>query len=189
MTLAQIIRMALRQLDEDPEDISEYDDLFRAYANEGYAIAVDGYWRPRQMRRLYTDEQGLAPIEGMDIRRIVRVWARRGEGLVSARFALTPDGRAIRTAHRQEELHAMCEIDMPPLTQDGDEPGLPEHAHAALADYICYRHLANGNLAKQKRAQVYYRHFLERMRGLRPDGYGSVTAFTGLYEATGLRRF
>ena len=40
MTLAEIMRLALRQLDEDPADISDFSDLFRSYANIGYKIAV-----------------------------------------------------------------------------------------------------------------------------------------------------
>ena len=40
MTLAEIMRLALRQLDEDPADISEFADLFRSYANLGYKLLV-----------------------------------------------------------------------------------------------------------------------------------------------------
>ena len=35
MTLVQIMRLALRQLDEDVADLAEYRDLFVAYANQG----------------------------------------------------------------------------------------------------------------------------------------------------------
>ena len=48
MTVSQIMKLALRQLDEDAEDISEYDDLFKTDLNSGYAIAVRGYLRPRE---------------------------------------------------------------------------------------------------------------------------------------------
>ena len=58
MTVSQIMKLALRQLDEDAEDISEYDDLFKTYLNSGYAIAVRGYLRPREMRVLLTDGEG-----------------------------------------------------------------------------------------------------------------------------------
>ena len=47
MTLAQIMKLALRQLDEDTEDVGEYEELFKVYANTGYAIAVRSYLRPR----------------------------------------------------------------------------------------------------------------------------------------------
>lgn len=183
MTLAQIMTLALRQLDEDAEDLSEYDDVFRAYAAEGYAIAMREYVRPRAVRLLYADGRGIACLEGQDIRRVVAVTDEKGRTI---RFALLPDGRHIRTGARDAPLSALCEIEMPPLAGDTDEPRMPEYAHAALADYICYRHLSSGNLAKQNRAQFYYRSFLTQMGALRPDGFGSVTRFHGLYEATGL---
>lgn len=43
MTLAQIMRFALLQLDEDPADIDEYADLFRMYANDGYTELIEQY--------------------------------------------------------------------------------------------------------------------------------------------------
>lgn len=184
MTLAQIMTLALRQLDEDPEDLSEYDDVFRAYAAEGYAIAMREYVRPRAFRSLYADGRGIACLEGQDIRRVIS--AADGEGR-SVCFALLPDGRHIRVNARDAEITALCEIDAPPLMDDTDEPRMSEHVHAALADYICYRHLSSGNLAKQSRAQFYYRSFLEQMGRLRAQGFGSVTSFSGLYEVTGLR--
>lgn len=46
MTLSQIIAQALRQLDEDAEDVSEYEERFRVYANMGYDIAVREYLKP-----------------------------------------------------------------------------------------------------------------------------------------------
>ena len=50
MTLSQIIAQALRQLDEDAEDVSEYEERFRVYANMGYDIAVREYLKPRWTR-------------------------------------------------------------------------------------------------------------------------------------------
>ena len=35
MTLSQIIAQALRQLGEDPQDVSEYEEAFKVYANMG----------------------------------------------------------------------------------------------------------------------------------------------------------
>ena len=49
MTLSQIIAQALRQLDEDAEDVSEYEERFRVYANMGYDIAVREYLKPRRI--------------------------------------------------------------------------------------------------------------------------------------------
>ena len=49
MTLSQIIAQALRQLDEDAEDVSEYEERFRVYANMGYDIAVREYLKPRRV--------------------------------------------------------------------------------------------------------------------------------------------
>ena len=64
---------------------------------------------------------------------------------------------------------------------------LPAYAHAALSDYICYRHLSSGNLAKQSRAQFYQNSFYQEMNRIRPQGMGSVTRMRNLYEATDVR--
>ena len=50
MTLVQIMRLALRQLDEDVADLAEYRDLFVAYANQGYQIALTQYVKPDEAR-------------------------------------------------------------------------------------------------------------------------------------------
>ena len=49
MTLSQIIAQALRQLGEDPQDVSEYEETFKIYANMGYDIAVREYLKPKRM--------------------------------------------------------------------------------------------------------------------------------------------
>ncbi|MEI3413646.1 MAG: hypothetical protein V8Q88_00480 [Christensenellales bacterium] len=79
------------------------------------------------------------------------------------------------------------EVAFYPLEDGQDEPQLPEYAHAALADYICYRHLSSGNLAKQSRAQFYQTSFYQAMQRIRPEGMGSVTRFRNLYEVTDAR--
>ena len=60
MTLSQIIAQALRQLDEDAEDVSEYEERFRVYANMGYDIAVREYLKPRRVFYTEVDESGSA---------------------------------------------------------------------------------------------------------------------------------
>lgn len=188
MTLAQMMKMALRQLDEAPEDLSEYDELFRSYANAGYQMAVGNYLRPREMRVLETDEHGRAQIAAQGIRRVITLEHadRRCGGEVL--FQLEEDGRAIRTACPGARLHALCEVRYPEMARDSDEPRLPESVHPALADYICYRWLSTGSPAKQKRAQVFYAQYLQAMQQLEPDGYRSVTRERRLYRATDVRR-
>ncbi len=186
MTLSQIITQALRQLDEDPEDVSEYEELFRAYANMGYDIAVRDYLKPRQRFCLPEDAKGIAFLPDARIVRVVELWDEDGRSVPSQ---LMPDGRALRVLNprgEERELMALCEIVYPPLEEENDEPRIPAFAHPALCDYICYRHLSSGNLAKQSRAQFYYRSFLEQMNRIRPEGMGSVTRYKNLYEVTGL---
>jgi len=62
MTLAGLMKLALKQLDETPEDISEYDELFASYANMGYMIALRLFLRPRESFTLATDRDGRADI-------------------------------------------------------------------------------------------------------------------------------
>ena len=68
-----------------------------------------------------------------------------------------------------------------------DEPQLPQYAHAALADYICYRHLSSGSLSKQSRAEFFRQSFYQQMRALSHEGEGSVTRKKNLYAVTDAR--
>ena len=189
MTLSQIMKLALRQLDEDTEDVSEYEDLFRVYANTGYAIAVRGYLHPRELRELVTDEQGCAFTEGMDVERVIELTRADSDAAARERVPCIPlaDGSGVRTGLARTRLDALCEVRYPEMTEGADEPRLPQEAHAALADYICYRHLSSGSLAKQSRAKFFLTSFYQAMQRMRPAGTGSVTARKNLYEATRLR--
>lgn len=184
MTLAGIMKLALRQLDEAAEDISEYDELFRSYANMGYMIALRMFYRPRENYLLMTDEKGRADIRGLPVVRVIELKNDQEENVY---FALEADGQAIRTREREQMLTALCEVERPPLERDADEPALPAYAHAALADYICYRHLSSGNLAKQSRAEFFRQSFYQQMRALPQQGTGSVTGLKNLYTVTDAR--
>lgn len=187
MTLSQIIAQALRQLDEDAEDVSEYEESFKVYANMGYDIAVREYLKPRRIFYTDVDENGHASVPGLTVTRVVEL--RDGDGF-DVGYDLDPDGRGFRVWRDDLEgqtLQAVCEVAFYPLEEGKDEPQLPEYAHPALADYICYRHLSSGNLAKQSRAQFYQNSFYQAMQRIRPQGMGSVTRFKNLYEVTDAR--
>ena len=181
MTLANIMKLALRQLDEAAEDIGEYDALFRSYANMGYMIALRLYLKPRETFELTCDKGGRADIRALPIGRVVQVWDKMGRCLP---FDLTGDGAQLCTGVPNAEIRALCEIERPAMEKDTDEPELPEYAQPALADYICYRHLSSGNLAKQSRARFFETSFYQQMRAMRPQGAGSVTRLCNLYAAT-----
>lgn len=181
MTLAQIMELALRQLDEDISDIAEFDTLFCAYANEGYATAQSKWYHPRETIIFQTDENGCAPI---DTKNIVHVLQLHNDAGFKVPFCVSPDRKYFRARLKEEELYALCEIRYPRLENPQDEPLLPEHVHGALADYICYRHLLNGNAAKQQRAQMYLMQFERAMRELPSQGADSVTHMRNLYEAS-----
>lgn len=184
MRLGEIMQLALRQLDEDPADISEYDDLFRRYANEGYQIVMRDILKPRARVTIETDDAGQAAIDGLGIVRIVELKDGAGRDVW---FNLSVDGKAIYTREREKTLHAVCEMECGMLTLDQDEPAFPVWAHACLADYICYRHLSAGNMAKQSRAQFYLNAFYQTARRIRPQGTGSVTRMKNLYAVTDAR--
>jgi len=181
MTLSGMMKLALRQLDELPEDISEYDELFRSYANMGYMIAARLFYRPRETFTLRTDETGRAELCALPIERVIE--ARDGAGKETY-FELSADGQTIRTPVRGGEISLLCEVRVSPMTADSDEPRLPRYVHPALADYICYRHLSSGSLAKQRRAEFFYQSFYQQMRMLRTQGAGSITRQKNLYSAT-----
>lgn len=183
MTLAQIMELALRQLDEDISDIAEFDTLFQHYANEGYVTAQRKYYHPREEFMFSTDENGCASIDGMGIVRILELHNDAG---FKVPYEVSPDGRKIRARLKEEELYATCEISYPMLKRPEDAPLLPEEVHGALADYICYRHLCNGNSAKQSRAQLYLMQYERAMRELGTQGAESVTRMHGLYEASSI---
>ena len=169
MTLSQLIAHALRQLDENAEDVSEYEESFKVYANMGYDIAVREYLKPRRTFCVDVDEKGNAPVPGMLVTRVVELRDEYGRDVTG------------------KTLRAVCEVAFYPMEDGNDEPQIPEYAHAALADYICYRHLSSGNLAKQSRAQFYQNSFYQTMQRIRPQGMGSVTRFEHLYEVTDAR--
>ena len=184
MTLAEIMRLALRQLDEDPADISDFADLFRSYANIGYKIAVTQYYKPVETLVLRTDDTGKCYIDGMGIERIVSLQDDMERDVY---YDLSPDGTTISTIKKNAKLTAVVGVEYPPMQEDTDEPRIPEYAHHALADYICYRHLLAGNAAKQSRATAYLQQFMQAMQMIRPQGSGSVTRFKNLYTATDIR--
>ena len=90
MTLSQIIAQALRQLDEDAEDVSEYEERFRVYANMGYDIAVREYLKPRRIFYTEVDEEGNAPVPGLTVVRVIELRDKNGFDIG---FDLDPCGR------------------------------------------------------------------------------------------------
>ena len=92
MTLSQLIAHALRQLDEDAEDVSEYEESFKVYANMGYDIAVREYLKPRRIFYTDVDEEGNAPVPGMLATRVVEL---RDEYGYDVGYDLDPDGRGL----------------------------------------------------------------------------------------------
>jgi len=184
MTLANIMRLALRQLDEAPEDIAEYDELFKSYANMGYMIAIRMFYRPREIYALMTDEKGRADLCALPIRRVVRVTDEKNR---EKSFDIDADGLAIHTGEKEKMLYVLCEVEREAMQNATDEPRLPEYAHAALADYICYRHLSSGSLSKQSRAEFFRQSFYQQMHALSYEGEGSVTRMKNLYAVTDAR--
>ena len=189
MTLSQLIAHALRQLDEDAEDVSEYEERFRVYANMGYDIAVREYLKPRRIFYTEVDEEGNAPVPGLTVVRVIEL---RDENGFDVGFDLDPCGRCFhvwRDDLAGQTLRAVCEVAFYPMEDGSDEPQIPECAQAYLADYICYRHLSNGNPVKQRQAQFYLNSFLRGMQRLRPQGMGSVTHRTHIYDVTDARYY
>ena len=184
MTLANIMKLALSQLDEAPEDITEYDELFRSYANMGYMIAIRLFYKPRETFVLTTDGKGSVPLGTLPIRRVVGVKNAQGKSVC---FQLAADGLSIETNEKEKALYVLCEVEREALQKATDEPQLPDFAHAALADYICYRHLSSGNLSKQSRAEFFRESFYQQMRALGYEGQGSVTRTKNLYAVTDAR--
>lgn len=180
MRLAQIIKLALRQLDEDPADIADYEELFTSYANMGYAIAMKQYYKPRETMRTETDARGSVYIQGMGIERVIKVLSPWGS---EAGFTISDDGAQLQTGLPEMEVTIVYEPEAQHLGMQ-DEPKFPGSAHHALADYICYRHLSSGNLAKQSRAEFFRSAFYQQMNTIRPQSAGSVTRMKNLYAAT-----
>lgn len=185
MTYAQIKQLALRQLDEDPHDMSEFDDLLNVYVNEGYQTALIDYAKPREVFTLRTDKDGDADISGLNIRQIVQV-LEHPHGY-SAWATQDAAGNKLHTAVYRGEIRLTALVTYPDMTEENETPRLPDWAHAALADYACFRYLSNGNMAKQSKAQFYLQRFLTQMERIRPQGMGSVTTLRNLYAVTDAR--
>lgn len=184
MTLAEIMRLALRQLDEDPADIAEFAELFKMWANQGYQIIQQQYYKPRETVAMSTDDKGETSISGMNVALIASLRDENGHDVWYERSA---DGSTLKTTKRNGVLEMVFETQIQMLEQDTDEPAFPEHAHSMLVDYICYKQLMRGNMAKQNRAQAFQSEFYRAAQQLKPQGYGSVTGMKGLYTASDIR--
>lgn len=184
MTLAEIMRLALRQLDEDPADIAEYDELFRMWANQGYQIVLQNYYKPRQTLEFSTDESGAVDISEENI---VQVVSLRGNDGREVPFAFSEDGKRLETSRKSTTLTAVCEVINEPLEKDTDVPAFPEHVHSMLVDYICYKFLLRGNASKQNRAQAFQSEFYRQAQQLKSAGQGSVTHMKNLYLVSDVR--
>ena len=181
MTLATIMKLAMRQLDETEADLSEYEELFRHYANMGYRIALKEYFKPRLTMELESDAYGDVKLEDQRIGRIIEVRDKMDRRMP---FAMDADGETLHIGACWETVRVLCEYDYPPMKDSLSSPLLPEYAQPALADYICYRHLSSGSLAKQSRAEFFKSSFYEQMRAIRPMADGSVKEMRNLYAAT-----
>lgn len=184
MTLAEIMRLALRQLDEDPADIAEYDELFRMWANQGYQIVLQNYFKPRETLEFSTDESGAVDISEGNIIHIVSL---RDTHSMEVPYAISEDGKTLQTNRHSVTLTAVCEVVYPPLKADTDVPEFPEHVHSMLVDYICYKYLLRGNAAKQNRAQAFQAEFYRQAQQLKSAGQGSVTHMKNLYLVSDAR--
>lgn len=181
MTLATIMKLAMRQLDEPDVDLGEHEELFRHYANMGYRIALKQYFQPRLKMELESDWMGDVMLGDERIGRIVEVRDKMGRCMP---FVMNTDGQTLHVGAACQKVMVLCEYDYP-LMKDGlDSPMMPEYAQPALADYICYRHLSSGSLAKQSRAEFFRNSFYEQMRAMRPQADGSVKEMKNLYAAT-----
>lgn len=185
MTLSQIMTLALRMLDEDAQDLSEYEDAFKAYANIGYGIAVHEFLSPKEWFTLHTDEHGEAELPSERVLRVIETRAQDGRTEIAHK--LSTDGKRLLFLRRESPVCALCEVDYPSLTKATDEPMLPECVHYALADYICYRHLSSGSMAKQARAQFFLNSFYAAMKLIRPQAMGAVKDYKNLYIVTDIR--
>ena len=181
MTLATIMKLALRQLDEPDANIGEYEELFRNYANMGYMIALQMYYKPRKILSFESDVYGNVELNDPRISRVIEVRDQTGR---SVPFQIDGDGRTLHTGGWMERIWVLCEYEYPAMKDALDIPILPEFVHPALADYICYRYLSCGSLVKQNRAEFFRNSFYEQMRVMKTQGERTVTCLKNLYQAT-----
>ena len=183
MTVNEIYTQALLELDESLEDLHEYEQKFNHYLNIGYQIALRDYYKPRELMVEHTDENGIVYLPGY-VDRVVAVY--RKEEKIPLPFEMCPgDCFMLKTTVHGEHVKLLCEVKSGPLVKLDDVPKLPGHVHHGLVDYICYRQLSSGNLAKQSRAQIYRQNFYEAMRQCRPQ-MSSPVKYVNFYEATNL---
>lgn len=182
MNVNSIFKHAMLEMDEDPADICDYEEKFRMYLNMGYQIIVRQHYKPKETYRCHADENGNISLAGYDIESVVEMTDEDGH---MVRYAACPDGCGVyRTSVRSGDVDVVCQVNYPALEKGTDVPEIPEHVHYALVNYICYKHLSSGNLAKQSRAQYYRQSFYEAMGMLKPAGTGSVTTYRNFYSAT-----
>lgn len=182
MTLIGIMQQAMRQLGEDPADIADFRDMFIVYANEAYNIVVDEFIRPREARKVRINKEGYGFLQDPSVHHIIEV--RNADGLTIPFIAADHRGRIKVEGVREVTVEAIVQARYDDMDEDEDEPRIPRYLHPVISDYICYRHLLNGNAAKQSHAMSYRQHFYEAMGRIRPDGVGRVTGYRNLYTVT-----
>ena len=183
MTVNQIMTDALLELDEDCSDLNEYRQKFQRYINDGYQIAVRDYLKPRRRETLRTDEKGMLSLAWMPVVRVIGVFDGDGREIP---FEISAEGTEVKTGVKNRNVHLLYQTEYKALVEDLDSPQLPDFAHSALVDYVCYRHLSSGSMAKQAKAQYYLRNFNDMLFRLTPEAHGSVRNFRNLYESTGI---
>ncbi len=143
MTKAEIRARALAQAGEQENALGELTEALSQYMEEG--------------------RQALCP-EGWPDTRLVQVTGGRGNldgdviALISVRDALGREKSVYRVengvlAVTPDGLYTLRVMALP--SGEGDEVGLPEAFHGALADYMTWRLLGNGGRAQQVRAEFY----------------------------------
>lgn len=182
MNVASIFKHAMIELDEDPSDICDYDEKFKMYLNMGYQIILRQHYKPRETFICHADEQSRVCLDGYSVESVVQITDMDGRPVS---FRACADGCGMyQVAVHDEDVNVVCQVNYPALENELDVPRIPEHVHYALVQYICYKHLSSGNLAKQSRAQYYRQSFYEAMGTLKPVGTGSVTTYSNFYSAT-----
>ena len=106
MTLANIMKLTLKQLDEAAEDIAEYDGLFKGYANMGYMIAIRMFYRPREAFDLHTDRKGCADIRALPIERVIAVKDAAGREIG---FDIDALGMSVMTGRRDAAIQVLAQ--------------------------------------------------------------------------------
>lgn len=155
MTLLEIISSALEQQGKtsDAQVVHEWRDKFTQLANEGLADLA-GALRLRRTDTIDVGDDGLIDIKAdlpYECLKVIRI-TKDGKPVPFGRGPSTYEIRVPASGTAEIEYRYLPNA----MTNDTDEPGIPNRLHSLLVNYVCGKDITTNDITTQSRSQQFY---------------------------------